>query len=597
MGGSSEISYDFFVDSVNGSDSNDGLTIGTAKQTITAAQALMSAGKNLALVRGSKWRETFTFQHANITIGVAGDESDPMPILDGRDVVATTWTRHDAGTYPDVWNVSWTRSQAASTAVSWINLWADNEFVRAASSIADCQTNGGAFYASRSATTTTVYIKSTTDPNSNGVVYEISKRGWAFNGHSTSLGVAAPANQQIVGPIEMVGFIEHYNAIAGGPGQAKRALITDGNVHHTVTEGDLCEDILMSRVIPGASGALHTAYRAVGTGFTHIARRCLALSPGGADRVGHGGFYAHGSTPTTIDSLTVDQCITQAMTISSDSAVLAVSNVYAVEPVLPTLQAGSTNVTVTINRVQIQELTQRTTGSAMAFRCLVSLPAITIDNLVARQLNGFVMTLNATTTPPELTNCSLIGTSANIAGGSGAQRAPLVLNYCVVIATNGRVLDNLAAPYVGNFNVFRGAGTGSTQPVFSIDGTVDSSLSAWQSRTGQDAQSVWLKGLDQNAGDANAFWLGVATNANAGPDDGDWRINPAAKVYNAAGTALFGTFADGTTPITLAGAQEHWNFNTRSVVAGPPTQLLTLPATKAEERQYVDDPEAWDFYA
>ena len=588
--------FDIYADSVNGNNANSGTSPAAAKQTIAGAMAVLGAGKKLGLVRGSKWRETFTFQHANLTIGVAGNAADPMPILDGRDVVTGTWTQPDAGTYPDVWSISWTRSQAATTGSAWLNLWADNEFVRAATSLADLQTNGGAHYVSRTTTTTTVSIKSTTNPNSNGVVYEISKRGWAFNGHSTSLGSAAPANQLVNGPIECVGYVEHYNALSGGPGQSKKMLLSDGNVHHSVTEGDLTEDVLASRIIPGIAGSMFVVYRVVGTGLSHIFRRCLALAPTGTTRTStNSAFYTHASTPATSDAMTVDQCVTQGCGLTGDCSALTVTNSYFDEAVLPAIGAASTNATVTVNRVQIQDRTSLAAG-AMAFRCLSTTPVITVQNLCAKIITGSGMQIiGLPSTPPSVTNSALIVGSTGITGVSG-QPASLTLNNSIVIAPNFRVLNLLASPYSGNFNVFQGIG--DSQPLFGINGATSSSFANWQTISGgQDAQSVWLKGSDQTAGNANAFWLGVATNANAGPADGDWRINPSAKVYNAAGTALFGTFADGTTPVTAAGPQEHWNFNTRAVVSGPPTSLLTLPATKAEERAYVNDPAAWDFYA
>jgi len=592
--GGGVVTFDFYVDSVNGSDSNDGLTPATARQTIASAMTLLSAGKKLGLARGSKWRETFIFQHANLSIGVYGTGNPP--IFDGRNVVTATWTQPDIVNFPDVWSVSWTRAQAATTGVAWVNLWADNTFVRAASSLADLQANGGAFYANRTATTTTISIKSTTNPNNNGVVYEISTRGWAFRGHSTALGSAAPANQQVVGPIECTGFIEHYNALAGGPGQSKQLLLTDGNIHHTVTEGDLTEDVLMSRVIPGASGSLHVAYRVVGTGFSHTARRCLALSEifAGLGRNGHSGFYAHGSTPASIDSYTVDQCLMRMCTVSADASLLNVTNLYASGAILAVINTSSTNVNVNINRVQIQDTTPQ---SSALFRSLTSPPVIAIENLCGNNQSGFGMIFTGLpSTPPSVTRCAIVNVGGAITGGAGASfRASLTLNYSIVIATGGRVMDNLQTPYVGDYNVFRG--TADNQPVFSINAAVSSSFANWQTISGgQDLNSVWLKASDQTAGNANAFWLGISTNANAGPVDGDWRINPAARAYNAAGAALTGTFADGVTPLTLAGPQEHWNYNTRSVVAGPPTRLVRLPESKAEERQYIEDPAAWNFY-
>lgn len=126
--------------------------------------------------------------------------------------------------------------------------------------------------------------------------------------------------------------------------------------------------------------------------------------------------------------------------------------------------------------------------------------------------------------------------------------------------------------------------------------SIYSSLSTFQAASGQDAHSVYVKLSEQVSGNGIALWLGIASGANAGPADGDFRINPAARVYNGAGAMLSGVFSDGVTPITAAGPQEHWNYNLRSVVAGPITRWPILPATIAEMRTYVENPNLWNFY-
>ena len=128
-------------------------------------------------------------------------------------------------------------------------------------------------------------------------------------------------------------------------------------------------------------------------------------------------------------------------------------------------------------------------------------------------------------------------------------------------------------------------------------------LADWQTATsGQDANSVYILPADQVAGGANALWLGyteaaaLTDLATIGPAVGDFRINPSARVYGGDNTAYIGTYADGTTPITEAGPQLHWNWNTRAAVAGPPTRWPDVPETLAESRTYISDPAAWNFY-
>ncbi len=77
--------YDYYVDAVNGSDSNDGLTPDNAFQTIAAAQAFLSEGKSIALARGSVWREMLK-PAARVRIGNFGEGI--FPVLDAADVIS-----------------------------------------------------------------------------------------------------------------------------------------------------------------------------------------------------------------------------------------------------------------------------------------------------------------------------------------------------------------------------------------------------------------------------------------------------------------------------------------------------------------------------
>ena len=151
---------------------------------------------------------------------------------------------------------------------------------------------------------------------------------------------------------------------------------------------------------------------------------------------------------------------------------------------------------------------------------------------------------------------------------------------------------------IASFRAYNGVYfVGQPAPQFHDNGVVYGGLdmTTFQAASGQDANRVFLKHADQVSGNGIAFWLGVSSGANAGPADGDWRINPSARVYSGSGTQLSGVFADGTTPITAAGPQEYYNFNTRSVTSGVPV-LPTLPTSLSEYRTYIEDPTAWDFY-
>ena len=87
---------DYYVDSVNGSDSNDGLTVNSPKATLTQINALSGdlSGVTIYLGKGSTWRDQLNFGN-NAVYGSAGSRlkitsygDGEKPILNGSDLCA-----------------------------------------------------------------------------------------------------------------------------------------------------------------------------------------------------------------------------------------------------------------------------------------------------------------------------------------------------------------------------------------------------------------------------------------------------------------------------------------------------------------------------
>jgi len=262
-------------------------------------------------------------------------------------------------------------------------------------------------------------------------------------------------------------------------------------------------------------------------------------------------------------------------------------NNYAEECVLPVMQAVSTNLTFSIDRCLARDITTIAhLNGNMFFRRLSGTTTIAINNCGSYTTKGLSLSFVGTTgTRPQMTNSVFVGGGGT--GGGGF----VGFSYCV-IDTNDTAYS--AASIVADYNIFYRRGSSVIRS--SINSTLYQTLADWQAATSQDTNSVFCKSADQTSGNQYALWLGVSTAANAGPADGDFRINPGARVYNGADAPLIGTFADGVTPLTDAGIQEYWDWNARAVVTGVPTRFPTFPATVAEMRSYVNDPESWDFY-
>jgi hypothetical protein len=584
-----EDAFDVYADSVNGNNANDGLSSSTPKQTLAAARALLTDGLSLGLARGSYWREQFDVPTNDLTIGVYG--SGAAPIIDGANVVVGTWTQPNVGLYPDVWSLAWTRNEAATTGSAHVAVWVDGALPsRYATTLADLQTNGGYNANTLISTSTTVSIKSATNPNSDGKLYEISHRRYGINGHATTLAAGVKINQQIEGPIEIKRAIDHYNGHAGGDGTTKKLLILDGNIHHTVTQGSLTEDSIFAFATPSLAASMAVAYTAISPAtFEHTFRRCMSIMPGGVNRLTDtSGFYAHGTA--TLAEVIIEECITQAATLASADALSVIArNCYSEETLQGQSQCGPTTNSFSMDRIICRDLTTiaSTAGNTM-FRRASGSSTITLNNCGFWSQKGLsVQLIGDSGTRPQVTNCVIAGTTNSGAIGGGG----FVGCTYSVLQANGACFTN--STIVSDYNICYFHGQAFVRSI--INGTLRNSLSAWQAATGQDTNSVYVRHVDQNSGNPLALWLGVATGANSGPASGDWRINPGARVYTGADVARIGTFADGT-PITAAGIQEHWNFNTRTVVAGPPTRSPVFPVTVAEMRTYLDDPTSWNFY-
>lgn len=590
IAGGGGITY-FYVDSVNGSDSNDG-TAAAPFQTLAKVQATVAAGEGIALVRGSHWREQLDVPANNISIIVAG--SGDMPVIDGADIVTTGWTQPDAVTYPNVWSRSWTRSGPASTASEYLGYWEAGARTTHRTTLANLQAgnNGDWNTTSFTAATATVSIRAAADPNSDGILREITKRNHAINSKDAAIGGAANARNDItvVGPIEAKRCVGHSNALAMISGLPSKLLLRDGNVHHTVCGAQLVQDVIATESSPDIAPGLLNGFRSSGIGHNPVWRRCGVLLPGGASRgiANISDFYAHATVAGQMESWTLEGCFSRgAGNASVDAQLMTISGFYSEDSYQSAVVLGAVNNSYSYLMTRDTAQTPLAAGNP-AIRRLSTSFTFTAQHCAFHNLKGRGILNTAGGTKPVVTNCAITG-----APSGGLDGGEFALTYSI-IAPTAICANNLTTSYTGDYNVWYFAG--QPNPQFRYNSTIYNTLATFQAASGQDANSVFLKAADQVSGNGIAFWLGVANGENNGPPDGDWRVNPSARVYNGAGATLSGVFADGVTPITMAGPQGHWDFNQRAVVSGPPSRYPVLPATVAEMRTYIENPEAWDFY-
>jgi hypothetical protein len=184
----------FFV-SPNGNDANDGLSPATAFATCAKAASVAVAGNTVRLARGGIWREAAPFVSG---VSVEAFGNGLRPIISGQDVVST-FTQHEAGpaysftitlpegsadrAYPGVWQ--------GGRRMTEIKV-GDPGIATTAAAIAAVAATPDTFYfagpgsysAGWSAGAKTYYIHASgsSNPNSNGLLYEAYARAYAASG-------------------------------------------------------------------------------------------------------------------------------------------------------------------------------------------------------------------------------------------------------------------------------------------------------------------------------------------------------------------------------------------------------------------------------
>lgn len=563
--------FDFYVDSVAGDDGNSGTATDEPFATVAAAQAVIGGGQSVAFKCGSTFREQFTPPAADITVGVYG--AGAPPIFDGCNIVAQTWTQADAGARPDVWNISWTQAVAGNSD-ELLQLWVDGALPsRYASSLADLQTNGGWFASSLTSATPTVSIKSATDPNSSGALYELSYRKNAFN---------SPTHDglQVLGPFECRrmhghdGAVRHVDTGSSRAAIAEKLLLTGCETHHAVS-GGILRDVITRVTYPGTVDSIPTTmFRQAAADWDPECTRHFIYGDGTSLAID--GMLTHGGSSGP-DSFNIEQCYVEntSRAVKPEAPLLfdvgsyyrTQSEIWNIGP--PTLIQYAAVRTPTGSGSLFSD--GGPTDGSMKTRVVEDTVYYTDANkqfFGCNLRNGSLTFRRCTFFIDDSVGFKIIGVTDIPIGFT------INVEYCVFafLSTSGRTADVQTGVtftcdhniWIGpdNINIFDGSGLRQT-------------LAQWQAASGQDLNSVRLPAANRAA--QLAYFQGD-------PENGDFRL-----------AAGLGTFGDGAS-LNLAGQQTHWDWNARATAAGAMPAWPTMPANLAEDRVYISDPEGWDFY-
>ncbi len=305
-------SYDYYVNQASGSDGNNGLSPGAAFETLSAAQTAALAhgnGARIGLARGSEWREELELSSlSNVTVGAYGDGK--IPILRGDDVLESGDFTNDV-THTNTWRVSWTPPDAIEGVAP--NVFVDGVRLTRAASAAACDAAAGTYYSNNVVTVGVaqdVYIHppGSTNPTSDGKVYEITRRNYAIR-----VGDGA----RITGLNVRRGCSFYGALFAGVDVDVRGCVVLDGAKHGLVVGSGLVEDTYIiggddSWVVWGGGTGAHIpaqAYTPSGSGLNMTWRRCVTMNnPATFAIPGSGGFHAHGVGADTYNTITYEDC-------------------------------------------------------------------------------------------------------------------------------------------------------------------------------------------------------------------------------------------------------------------------------------------------
>jgi hypothetical protein len=294
----------YYVDSVNGSDSNSGTN--PAVPFLTIARLTNSAGYRMNdavvhLARGSEWREELRI---GSNCAVSGYGSGHRPILNAANV-ATNWVL-SVGYSSTYYITNWTAVGGGSG--SKFTVIENDRILRWTNSLAGVEATPGSFtmivdpVAGSATNVIWVHPSFGGSPATNGARYEIPVRDYSlYAGDNTEVTGIHTKNQLINNGSMQVA----HNAVV------RDCVMQNGHKHNFLIGSGVVEDCLFYLAAPTDEGGSMAVAFDVNDGLEVVFRRCQfigAVTPEGGQYVG--GFYSHSSsTPGGYKLVALEDCL------------------------------------------------------------------------------------------------------------------------------------------------------------------------------------------------------------------------------------------------------------------------------------------------
>lgn len=173
--------FRLYVDSINGDDDNDGTSPSKAFATLSAL-GTVAANERIGIAKGSSFRESLVLTNAGISIGTYG--TGDKPVISGADVI-TGWTLTAAQT--NTYEKAVVCGSGELSTSIYVRAFEDGARLTRQTSIANVEANAGSYYAAGTHPNYTIYVHATGsgNPESNGKEYEVTTRAYGITAGTT----------------------------------------------------------------------------------------------------------------------------------------------------------------------------------------------------------------------------------------------------------------------------------------------------------------------------------------------------------------------------------------------------------------------------
>jgi hypothetical protein len=472
----------WYVDSVGGSDSNDGLTTGTRFQTLAKLATVLRVEDSVTFAKDSHWREKLPLQH-EITIDTDG--SGAQPLIDASDIIPNLSFIKTPGR-TNVHEVSVAPEWGGQ---DWLNVWQDDVNLTYASTLALCDSVPGSYYTSGNTGTITLYVHASDSSNvaTNGKKYEYSARATALDGQlKNDLVISGVATRR--------NLDENGSLLVGRDCILTDCQASDGNKHcFYVGYGAALFNCTGINCYHGTSAAtIFVCYEANGDG-TGIATLTDCVATQNIQSAGTvTGYFGHTATSTWA-AFNYDNCRANGTKLDVGYDATGVDECSYIDCQANVISGAG------------KDGFRLSNGGAHLFRrCTVvgsnraisntrdTSCSVTVDDCDFTHAVADAATIYLGTGAVALT---LTGNNFNCTGTTGVRRAVYTNNAaCSIYARNNTILSTnyqriyfllLAHALDSDFNTFYDSADG-----FSIAGTTYATVAAYKAATGQDANSV-----------------------------------------------------------------------------------------------------------